>query len=74
MNYRSKHLPIYTMLIGLMLVSIGFNILFYGRILILQEFMKATNPWVSENEFDLFKKELSRLESKKYEIVPPKNK
>lgn len=69
MNYRSKHLPIYTMLIGLLLVSIGFNILLYGRIIILQEFLKVSNPWVSEKEFKLFKQELFRLENIKYDII-----
>ena len=72
MTNRSKHLTLYTMLIGLMLLSVCFNILFYGRILILQDFVKATNPWVSVQEFDMFKKELLRLEKTKYEIISPK--
>lgn len=71
MTNRSKHLPFYTILIGLMLLSVGFNILFYGRILILQDFIKATNPWVSVQEFNMFKRELLRLEKTKYEIISP---
>jgi hypothetical protein len=68
---RSKHLPVYTMLVGLMLLSVGFNFFLYGRILILQDFIKETNYWVSVQELDMFEKELLRLENTKYNIVSP---
>lgn len=71
MQHRSKHLPIYTLLIGLLLLSIGTNCLFYNRILILQDFIIGLNPWVSINQFELLQKEISRLEKEKYQIVSP---
>lgn len=71
MQNRSKHLSIYTFLIGILLLSIGMNIVFYNRILILQDFIIGFKPWVTDNEFELLKKEISRLEQDRYEIFQP---
>lgn len=70
MQHRSKHLPIYTFLIGLLLLSVGTNIVFYNRILILQDFIIGLNPWMTVDQFDLIQKEIIRLENEKYDIVP----
>ena len=71
MTCRSKHLSIYTFLVGMLLFSIGMNIIFYNRILILQDFITGCNPWVTEDEFDRFRQEIDRLDNEKYQIVPP---
>ena len=70
MNYRSKHLPIYTFLIGMLLFSIGTNILFYSRIMILQDFIMGSNPWMTVDQFDHIQQEIQRLENEKYQIIP----
>jgi len=70
MNNRSKHLTIYTFLIGLLLLSFGFNLVFYNRVIILQEHIISANPWVDVKQFDLLEKEIDRLDSEKYQIVP----
>ena len=69
MNNRSKHLTTYTFLIGLLLLSFGFNLVFYNRILILQEHIISANPWVDVKQFDLLEKECDRLDSQKYQII-----
>jgi hypothetical protein len=69
MNNRSKHLTTYTFLVGLLLLSFGFNLVFYNRIVILQEYVGSTNPWVSVKQFDLLEKEIDRLDSQKYQII-----
>jgi hypothetical protein len=69
MNNRSKHLTTYTFLVGLLLLSFGFNLVFYNRIVILQEYVGSTNPWVSVKQFDLLEKEIGRLDSQKYQII-----
>jgi hypothetical protein len=66
---RSKHLTTYTFLVGLLLLSFGFNLVFYNRIVILQEYVSSTNPWVSVKQFDLLEKEIGRLDSQKYQII-----
>jgi hypothetical protein len=70
MKYRSKHLPVYTFLVGMLLFSIGTNILFYNRIMILQDFIMGSNPWMTVDQFDHIQKEIQRLENEKYQIVP----
>jgi vacuolar-type H+-ATPase subunit I/STV1 len=70
MNNRSKHLTTYTFLIGLLLLSFGFNLVFYNRILILQEHIISANPWMNVQEFNSIEKEINRLENKRYRIVP----
>jgi hypothetical protein len=70
MNYRSKHLPIYTFLIGMLLFSIGTNILFYSRIMILQDFIMGFHPWMTVDQFDHIQQEIQRLENEKYQIIP----
>jgi hypothetical protein len=70
MQHRSKHLPIYSLLIGLLLLSVGTNIIFYNRILILQDFVVGVNPWINVNQFELLQKEIYRLENEKYQMVP----
>lgn len=66
---RSKHLPVYSILIGLLMVSVGFNIIFYHRISNLQDFIKGLNPWISVEHFDLMKTEINRLENEQYKII-----
>lgn len=66
---RSKHLPIYTFLIGIILFSVGTNIVFYNRILILQDFMLGANPWVDLDHFHSMKQEIKRLQNNKY-LIP----
>jgi hypothetical protein len=70
MTCRSKHLPIYTFLVGMMLFSIGTNIIFYNRITLLQDFIMGSNPWMTVDQFDHIQKEIQRLENEKYQIVP----
>jgi hypothetical protein len=67
---RSKHLTTYTFLIGLLLLSFGFNLVFYNRILIFQEHIISTDPWISVQEFNSIKKEINRLENERYQIIP----
>lgn len=71
MQNRSIHLTIYSFLIGLLLLSIGTNILFYNRILILQDFLLGTNNWMTTEQFDLVAEEISRLEKEQYQIIEP---
>jgi hypothetical protein len=63
---RSKHLPVYTLLIGLLIISFATNILFYNRILILQDFVSGINPWISTPELESIKKEINWLSNQKY--------
>lgn len=65
---RSKHITIYSLLIGILFLSIGFNFMFYHRLVILQEFIKTTNPWVTNSELNLIEQEINRLENTKYQI------
>jgi len=65
MQYRSKHLPIYTILIGLLSVSFGYNIILNYRLNKSNEFISAVNPWVSLYEYNLLTKEIKKLESEK---------
>jgi len=69
MNNRSKHLTTYTFLIGLLLLSFGFNLVFYNRILIFQEHIISADPWISVQEFNSIKKEINRLENERYRII-----
>lgn len=71
MSNRSIHLTIYSFLIGCLLLSIGTNLLFYNRILILQDFLLGTNNWITNEQFDLVKQEIDRLEKEKYQIIEP---
>lgn len=63
MNYRSKHLPIYTFLIGILILSLSFNYYFYQKITELNQYISYTNYWVTPKEFQDFKQEIKRLES-----------
>ncbi len=47
------------------------NIIFYNRILILQDFITGFNSWVTPDQFDHFRQEINRLDNEKYQIVPP---
>jgi hypothetical protein len=67
MMYRSKHLTIYTFLIGCLIFSLCTNVLFYGRILILQDFLKGSNPWVSIEELNSLRKEIDKLSNVEYD-------
>lgn len=68
MTQRSKHLSVYALLIGLLILSFATNILFYNRILILQDFITGSNPWISKEEFISIEKEINRLSENKYTI------
>lgn len=61
-----KNKSIYALLIGLLFFSIGINIVFYNRILILQDFIKGYNPWVSVEQLNSMEKEIEKLSTKKY--------
>ena len=65
MQHRSKHLPIYTMLIGLLSISFGYNLILNHRLNKANEFIRAMNPWISVYEYNLLTKEIERLESDK---------
>ncbi len=65
MQHRSQHLPIYTILIGLLSVSFGYNLILYHRLTQANEFIRAMNPWVSVYEYNLITKEIEKLESEK---------
>lgn len=69
MTDRIKNLPVYVMLVGCLLISFGFNLILYNRVIILQDFIKGINPWMSVEQFDLLKTEIDRLESQKYNIT-----
>jgi len=62
--------PLNLILSGLLLFSIGTNCVLYSRIIVLNEFIKNTNPWMSVQEFDHFRQEIDRLDNEKYQIVP----
>jgi hypothetical protein len=70
MNYRSKHLTAYTFLIGMLLFSVGTNILFYNRIMILQDFIIGSNTWMTVDQFDHIQEEIQRLANEQYQIIP----
>jgi hypothetical protein len=65
MKYRSKHLPVYTILIGFLLMSFGYNLILYHRLSKANEFIDAMNPWMSVYEYNLLTKEIDRLDSDK---------
>lgn len=60
---RSKYLTMFTVLIGLILLSIGFNIILIRQIKYLQY-----GPPVSDKELKELMKEVKRLSSVKYDI------
>jgi hypothetical protein len=65
MQHRSRHLPVYTILIGLLLMSVGYSFILYHRLSKANEFISAMNPWLSVYEYNLLTKEIDRLESEK---------
>ena len=67
MMYRSKHLPWYTFLVGLLFLSVSFNYLFYTKIKTLNSYI---NPWVSVEQFNSIELEIHRLENERYQIIP----
>lgn len=66
MNYKITSCLLFLVL----LFSVGYNLFLIQRISIMKEFIVATNPWVSEKEYDLIKKEIDRLsqENIKYDV------
>ena len=63
--------PLNLILSGLLLFSVGINCVLYSRIIILNEFITSLNPWMTVDEFDHLRQEIDRLDSEKYQIVPP---
>ena len=55
---------------GLLLFSVGINCVLYSRIIILNEYIKNINPWMTVEEFDYLREEINRLDSQKYQIIP----
>ena len=64
MTHRSKHMPFYCILVGGLLISVGFNILQYNRIKAL-EAMTVQN-WLSVQEYEMIQREINRLDNVKY--------
>jgi hypothetical protein len=62
--------PLNLILSGLLLFSIGTNCVLYGRIIVLNEFITSLNPWMTVDQFDHLRKEINRLDSQKYQIIP----
>jgi hypothetical protein len=54
----------------MLLFSVGANILFYNRIMILQDFIIGSNTWMTVDQFDYIQEEIQRLANEKYQIVP----
>ena len=69
MQHRSKHLPIYTILIGLLLVSLGYNLILHHRLTKATEFIGAINPWISPYDYSLITKEIEKSESEKIQFT-----
>ena len=57
---RSVHMPYYCILIGLLSMSVGYNILFWNHIQILT--VKQSSSWVTPQEMQLIQQEIERLE------------
>lgn len=66
MTHRSFHLPIYTMLIGLLITSIGFNILAFNHIRETQQIANKSNCPVSDQELHNMMEEVKRLSKQTY--------
>jgi hypothetical protein len=69
MSNRSVHMPYYCILIGLLSMSIGYNILFWHRIEVLT--LKQDTTWVTPEQMELIKQEIDRLE--RQSVNSPKN-
>lgn len=65
MTHRSFHLPIYTMLIGLLTISIGFNIIAFNHFREIQIANKSNSP-VSDQELHRMMEEVKRLSKSTY--------
>ena len=65
MSYRSKHLPFYTMLVGALLLSVGFNFLQNNRIKYLEK--HRNHVWVTDLEYEKIKQEIERLDKNRGE-------
>ncbi len=60
MSNRSFHMPYYCLLVGLLLMSVGYNIILYNRI----DQLKIQNSpsWITSQEMQLIEQEIRRLE------------
>jgi hypothetical protein len=70
MIYRSKHLPWYTFLVGLLFLSVSFNYLLYTKIKTLNSYISCVNPWMSVEQFISIQQEIHSLENERYKIIP----
>jgi uncharacterized membrane protein len=68
MSNRSIHITVYSFLVGCLMFSIATNLFFYNRILILQDFLLGANTWITKDQFNSIKEEITRLEKDKYQI------
>ena len=66
MSYRSKYLPLVVLLSGMLLLSVGFNLIYISRIYSLDKISHNSNSPVSENELHNMMKEIKRLSNQTY--------
>lgn len=64
--------PLLTILIGLLVLSIGMNLVFYQRIDNLNKTISHTTSPVSEEELKEYEKEIDRLSNIQYDIKTKK--
>ena len=60
MSNRSFHMPYYCLLVGLLSMSVGYNILLWHRIELLT--IKNDTSWVSSQDIKQIEQEIERLE------------
>lgn len=66
MTHRSFHLPIYTMLVGLLITSTGFNILAFNHLRETTQIVNKSKSPVSDQELHKMIKEVERLSKATY--------
>lgn len=60
--------PLLTIVAGLLTLSVGLNIVFYQRIIVLDKTITHTMSPVSELELQKFQKEIDRLSNIQYDV------
>jgi hypothetical protein len=68
MTHRSPYLPVITFLVGLLCLSVGFNILFLNKINKLYKIVNTISQPVSDQELKELMEEVKRLSNAKYDI------
>lgn len=66
MTQRSVHLTIYTLLVGLILISFGYNLIAFSYLNQLQQVVGSDNPPVEDEELRKMMEEVKRLSKQTY--------